>query len=291
MDSWIAGLKAGRSFVTNHPLFTAFEVEGAQSGDVLAHDGPTLHGTVSAVCRVPFNRIEIWGDTGLQRVLTPPNGTAKSFTTSFDLARAGLTWVVARVAGSTQSWHVVTAGGLFAQTAPIYVEATAAAQQRVTQGVSYTLAKAAAYFLDRLDETEAVYDTLGYFPDGSRESFDLAVASARSYYEALANTQTDVGTPGFPAAFALRNAWPNPFGSEIHVDYSTPQDGGEHAVAVYDAAGRLVSELFSGRRDAGDHRIDWDGRDARGRRVASGVYFVRVYTRDAVVGRKIVLLH
>jgi hypothetical protein len=289
MDSWIAGLKAGRSFVTNYPLFTAFNVEGAKAGDVLVHDGSTLHGTVSVTCRLPFQRVEIWGDLGLLRVLTPPGGSAKSFTTSFDVARAGLTWVVARVAGTASGWHVVSAGGLFAQTAPVYLESSAAAQSYVTMA-SYTRGEAAAYFLERLDETVAVYDSLGFFPDVSRASFDLAVASARSFYEAIADAPTDVETPPLPAAFALRNAWPNPFGSEVHIDYTTPPNGGDHTVAIYDAAGRLVNELFSGRREAGDYQVDWDGRDARGRRVASGVYFVRVHTRDAAVGRKIVLV-
>lgn len=290
MDSWIAGLKAGRSFVTNYPLFTAFDVEGAHPGDVLTQDGPTLTGTVSVVCRLPFQRIEIWGDLGLLRTLTPPNGSAKSFTTSFDVASAGITWVVARVTGPATGWHVVSAGGLFAQTAPIYIEPTAAALSQGAQSASYPRVQAAAYFLERLDETVAVYDSLGFFPDLTRAAFDLAVASARSYYEAIMNTPTDVDAPSLPAAFALRNAWPNPFGSEIHIDYSTPANGGDHTVAIYDAAGRLVSELFSGRRDGGDHRVEWDGRDMRGQRVASGVYFVRVHTRDAAVGRKIVLV-
>lgn len=289
MDSWIAGLKAGRSFVTNYPLFTAFDVEGAKPGDVLAFDGPTLHGSVSVVCRLPFERIEIWGDTGLLRVLTPPNGSAKSFTTSFDVARAGLSWLVARVTGPASGWHVVTAGGLFAQTAPVYIEGIAA-QSPTAHATSYTRAQAAAYFLERLDQTAAVYDSLGFFPDVSRGSFDLAVASARSYYQEIANTTTGVETPALPATFALRNTWPNPFGSEVHIDYSTPPNGGDHTVAIYDAAGRLVNELFSGRREGGDHRVDWDGRDTRGQRVASGVYFVRVHTRGAAVGRKIVLV-
>lgn len=290
MDSWIAGLKAGRSFVTNYPLFTKFEVDGAMPGDVLEAAGATLHGEVSVVCRLPIQRIEIWGDPGLLRILTPPIGSAKSFSTSFDIASAGLTWVVARVTGAAYGWHVVGANGLFAQTAPVYLEPNASAQLE-TRGVSYTRAEAAAYFLERLDETEAVFNTLGDFPNGSRASFDLAVASARAYYESLASTPTDVDTPKLPATFALRNAWPNPFSNDVRIDYSTPANGGEHTVAIYDAAGRVVHTLFSGRRDPGEHRLEWNGRDARGQRVASGVYFVRVQTDNAAsVGRKIVLL-
>jgi len=292
MDSWIAGLKAGRSFVTNYPLFTQFNVEGAEPGDVLTHNQATLHGTVSVVCKLPISRVEIWGDSGLLSILTPPNGTAKSFTTSFDVASSGLTWLVARTTGVASGWHVVPAGGLFAQTAPVYLEAAAAAHSRSSQGITYTRSDAAEYFLDRLDETVAVFDTLGYFPDSTREAFDIAVASARSYYEAIANAPTDVATPSLTSAWAVRNAWPNPFGGEVHIEYVAPANGGQHTVAVYDAAGRLVSVLFSGRRDGGAHQLQWDGRDAGGRRVASGVYFVRVHSRDATsVGRKLVLVH
>ncbi len=290
MDSWIAGLKAGRSFVSNYPLFTAFNVEGAVPGDVLTVDEATLTGTVSVRCRLPINRVEIWGDTGLLRAMTPPNGTAKSFTASFEIASAGLTWVVARVLGLSSGWHVVPAGGLFAQTAPVYLERSTALREPETRGVSYTRAQAAEYLLAQVDETEAVFNALGSFPNGSRESFDLAIASARAFYTTLASSPTDVAAPALPAAWTLRNAWPNPFASDVHIDYSTPVGGGEHTVAVYDVAGRVVSTLFSGRRDGGDHRLSWDGRDSSGERVASGVYFVRMRTPDAAVARKLVLL-
>ncbi len=290
MDSWIAGLKAGRSFVSNYPLFTAFNLEGAVPGDVLTFDASTLHGTVSVRCRLPIQRIEIWGDTGLLNMLTPPNGSAKLFTTSFDIASAGLTWVVARAVGTASGWHAVPVGGLFAQTAPIYLERDVASREPETRGVTFTRAEAAAYFLAHVDETEAVFNALGSFPNGSRAAFDLAIASARAYYQALASEPTDVETPALPDAWALRNVWPNPFARDVHIDYSSPAAGGEHTVTIYDAAGRVVSELFSGRREGGEHRLSWDGRDARGRRVASGVYFVRVRTPDASVARKLVLL-
>lgn len=289
MDSWIKGLKAGRSFVTNYPLFTGFNVEGAEPGDVLAHDGANLNGTVSVRCTLPIQRVEIWGDTGLLSTLVPPNGSAKSFSTSFQVAQSGLTWIVARATGSAFKWHVVTAGGLFAQTAPIYIEPEGGLYP-ATQGVSYTRVQAAQYFLERLDETQAVFSALGYFPDGSRDAFEDAVASTRAYYHAIADAPTDVETPSLPAAWSLRSAWPNPFGNEVHIDYDS-RSGGEHTVAIYDAAGRSVRTLYSGSRPGGTYRLDWDGRDGAGRRVASGVYFVRLDPRAApAVAHKLVLL-
>ena len=47
-------------------------------------------------------------------------------------------------------------------------------------------------------------------------------------------------------------------------------------VDVYDAAGRRVQSLFAGRQPAGSHAFEWRGTDAGGRRVANGIYFVRV---------------
>jgi hypothetical protein len=44
---------------------------------------------------------------------------------------------------------------------------------------------------------------------------------------------------------------------------------------VYDAAGRHLITVLRGERTAGSHRAVWDGRDSRGARVASGIYFAR----------------
>ncbi|MFN8177215.1 MAG: FG-GAP-like repeat-containing protein [bacterium] len=49
-------------------------------------------------------------------------------------------------------------------------------------------------------------------------------------------------------------------------------------LAVYDVAGRLVRALLDGSAGAGETRVLWDGRDSRGRVVAPGVYFVRLFS-------------
>ncbi len=284
-DNWISAFKQGRSFVTNYPLITNFAVEGARSGDVLTYDGATLHGTISVVCRLPIQRVEIYGDMGLIEVLIPPGGMAKSFTSSFAVGRSGLTWLVARVTGAGSSPFVMSANGLFAQTAPVFIESTSGPGQG-----SFARAQAAEYFLARLAETEAVFNQSGTFPNNTRAAFDLAVASARAFYESLASSPTDADTPSLPSDFALRNVWPNPSGGDVHIDYLTPSSNDEHSISIYDAAGRRVTTLFAGRRPSGSHQVAWDGRDAHGKRVASGVYFVRMHANGASVSRKFVLL-
>jgi flagellar hook assembly protein FlgD len=45
---------------------------------------------------------------------------------------------------------------------------------------------------------------------------------------------------------------------------------------VYDAAGRLVRTVLDETRAAGAQAVNWDGRNARGQAVGSGVYFYRL---------------
>jgi YVTN family beta-propeller protein len=74
---------------------------------------------------------------------------------------------------------------------------------------------------------------------------------------------------------------PNPFGDETTIRYSMRLPG-DVTVAVYDVRGRLVVPLEQARRSEGVHEVVWRGKDARGRDVAAGVYFVRVSIGDDV---------
>jgi hypothetical protein len=73
------------------------------------------------------------------------------------------------------------------------------------------------------------------------------------------------------------------------IEFSGPADAGVTA-RVYSVSGRLVASLYDGRLTGGVERIVWDGTDSSGRRVAAGVYFVRVESEDENVTAKVVLL-
>lgn len=61
-------------------------------------------------------------------------------------------------------------------------------------------------------------------------------------------------------------------------------------LTVHDASGRLVATLFEGVVDAGRHSTRWLRRDAFGRRVASGVYYLRLETAASTTGGSVTLL-
>ena len=61
-------------------------------------------------------------------------------------------------------------------------------------------------------------------------------------------------------------------------------------VAVYDVSGRQVRVLSDGFTPAGAQELEWDGRNAEGRRVPAGAYYVRVVTPQGTASQKLQLL-
>jgi len=64
----------------------------------------------------------------------------------------------------------------------------------------------------------------------------------------------------------------------------------EAKLSIYDANGRRVRSLVSGRLGAGEHQFEWDGRDDAGHTTASGVYLYRLEAGDYRAERKLLLL-
>ena len=82
----------------------------------------------------------------------------------------------------------------------------------------------------------------------------------------------------------------SPFSESAHIEFAMAAPG-RVMLAIYDVSGRLVRRLDAGRLDAGTHSLTWDGADASGRRLASGVYFLSLSAGRARLSGKIVLLN
>ncbi|HMB71641.1 MAG TPA: FG-GAP-like repeat-containing protein, partial [bacterium] len=90
---------------------------------------------------------------------------------------------------------------------------------------------------------------------------------------------SSVGVPAVPrpTGITLHDPAPNPFRTGTTLRFSIAADG-PVAVRIHDAGGRLVRTLADGRRPAGSHSLDWDGRDRHGGMTAAGVYYFEVRT-------------
>jgi len=84
------------------------------------------------------------------------------------------------------------------------------------------------------------------------------------------------------------NIYPNPFSAATSMDLwlEAPTDV---RIELVDVAGRRVSEMMLREVPGGSQRVELDGRDGRGRRLANGVYFCRVTAAGTVVTRKMVI--
>ena len=87
----------------------------------------------------------------------------------------------------------------------------------------------------------------------------------------------------------LEPAAPNPATGLVSIRYTLPERA-HVSVRVYDAAGRFVRALFEGTQPAGEHGLLWDGRDGRGRSMASGVYWYEMASGDGPAQRRSVVL-
>ena len=87
----------------------------------------------------------------------------------------------------------------------------------------------------------------------------------------------------------LRMTSLNPFSGEVELRYDIAKDGPVDA-SIYDMTGRTAVSLFEGVQPAGSYTIVWDGRDAHGHRLPSGIYFIRLEAGEFSVHRKMVLL-
>jgi hypothetical protein len=79
----------------------------------------------------------------------------------------------------------------------------------------------------------------------------------------------------------LRGALPNPVEGPASIVFALPR-AADVDLALYDLSGREVERIARGHHEAGTHTIAWSPG-----RMASGVYFLRLTTPDAVRTRRI----
>ena len=92
-----------------------------------------------------------------------------------------------------------------------------------------------------------------------------------------------------PDRFNLDQNMPNPFNPSTVIGYNLPE-AGLVRLTIYNLLGQEVRELVNERRDAGSFSATWDGADALGRRVASGIYLYRIQAGSFSATKRMMLL-
>jgi hypothetical protein len=132
---------------------------------------------------------------------------------------------------------------------------------------------------------------------GGCEFLDENAAAARLAYRLVAVTAgEEAGILGpwiveaVPGRVALRGAVPNPFNPTTAIHFELPRTAPVE-LRLLDVRGRVVRALLAGGlRGPGAHEVLWDGRDASGVALPSGVYLVELRTLGARRTSRLVLL-
>lgn len=82
-----------------------------------------------------------------------------------------------------------------------------------------------------------------------------------------------------PGQFRLHPATPNPFNPSTVISFDLDRTGPAR-LWIVNSVGQTVRLLLDATTTAGQHSVNWDGRDDHGRAVAAGVYFHRLQTPD-----------
>ncbi len=78
-----------------------------------------------------------------------------------------------------------------------------------------------------------------------------------------------------PREYALQQNYPNPFNPSTNIRFDVALSGNVK-MKIYNVLGQEVVTLVDGYFETGRHLVTWNGRDALGRQVASGMYIYRL---------------
>ena len=146
-----------------------------------------------------------------------------------------------------------------------------------TAAINSSAAAAGIWEAGTFAEPVASGATLSFFEEENNASERWKAGTPTPEADNAAVTQTAVEpVPGeVPTRFLLRDNYPNPFNPSTTIPYEIDR-GGHVTLSIYDLLGKKVIDLVDEEQPSGVYRATWDGRNNRGRVVATGVYVYRL---------------
>jgi hypothetical protein len=121
-----------------------------------------------------------------------------------------------------------------------------------------------------------VYPNVEWAGHGSRVRLDRVFSTA-------------AGAGLVPDRYALLQNYPNPFNPTTEIAFTLPA-AVRVSLEIYNVLGQRVTTLAEGVLEAGEHVFEWDGTDAKGHTVSTGIYLYRLQAGDFVDTKKMMLM-
>lgn len=142
----------------------------------------------------------------------------------------------------------------------------------------------------RLDLTTSAVNGEIYAIGGVHFSYpDITTLSTVEEFDPAGPAAVEIGDTKVPVSFRLYPNFPNPFNPSTRIRYELPRKSWVK-MQILNTLGMEVRTLVNEVQSAGRYEVEWDGRDNQGRRVAGGIYLVRLRAGEIVQARKMVLL-
>jgi len=209
----------------------------------------------------------------LDALLTESSSQVTSFTTVSDIDGVFLKWTTG-IEVDVQAWTLtrkISPGGIFEPlpSSPI------PARSGNVNGLQ-------TYF--HLDNTAVAGLTYEYaLAPISNNNLPLTVQPLSSNI-----TFIPTGTTNIPPVSLHQNI-PNPFNPDTKISFDLTQDA-HVKLAIYNVLGQEVRVLVNEQRGAGSYKESWNGTDAGGRVLSSGIYFYRLAAGPFQDSKKMLLL-
>jgi hypothetical protein len=170
-EKWIAGLKAGRTFVTNGPMLDV-TIEGKLPGETLQLDGPRhVKVVVNVRAAQSLDRIEIVRN-GIVGTIAECREAGTDFTKDTSVTVTSGGWLAVRVIGPAHP--LSTRGEAFAHTSPVYVEVKDSPPDAEED---------ARYFLTWIDRLWEEVRRRNRIPPRHQVHVESQIATARAVYQ------------------------------------------------------------------------------------------------------------
>jgi len=118
---------------------------------------------------------------------------------------------------------------------------------------------------------------LNWFPDKKAE------------WERMQTSVKEDKKSGVIREFSLEQNYPNPFNPTTTIKFGLRKNTYVKLV-VYDILGNKVKTLVEGVKPAGNYEVSWDGMDSQGKKMASGLYFYKLVTKNYEKTRKMLMI-
>jgi len=275
------------------------------SGQAVAGVGTRLFVAGGTVYPEGFRicRIHQWNGTQWSEPASGPTGGAKHVTALAEFQGSLYVGGTFERLGSEAASHFLARYDGLGSMVPVRLASFAA--ERVDAGVAVRweiagdVADLAGFHLHREDGNSLVRLTTSRL-SGQRkyEYLDVDAPSGTLQYRLEAVLRSGerewfgpiraADPAGTPAPPLRLSGAPNPFSDRTTIALSLPA-AGPVRLEAFDAAGRVVAIVHEGVLSEGGHELSWDGCATDGARLPSGIYFLRLMSRQGSVSRKVVL--